>query len=391
MPATGLGKLEKRANFRVDNTKTDLMMNKPQLTIGKKALLNLFSLYRGVQSKLHDLTVLAWECTLRCNLNCLHCGSDCSQKSSTKDMPIKDFLAVLDRVAVVYKPNKVFIGITGGEPLMREDLEECGKAFAERGYPWGMVTNGYLLTAERLDKSCASGMRSITVSLDGLTESHNWLRGNNLAYERAIAAIYLCAKKEDLKFDVVTCVHQKNFTELEQIKQLLIEKGVKNWRIFTIFAKGRAKSNELLELNAAQFCNLLEFIKLTRKEGKIELNFACEGFLGSYEGEVRDGLFSCNAGIDIASILADGSISACPSLRGDYIQGNIYQQDDFINVWHNRFQVMRDRRWTKTGPCADCQIFKWCQGNGLYLREEKTGRLLRCHYQLISEGQNAGG
>ena len=103
----------------------------------------------------------------------------------------------------------------------------------------------------------------------------------------------------------------------------------------------------------------MEFIKAGRAEGRIEPSFSCEGFLGPYEGEVRDDFFFCRAGINIGSVLADGSISACPSLRADYSQGNIYK-DSFLDVWNNRFQVMRDRAWTKTGKCLDCGAFKWC-------------------------------
>ena len=74
-----------------------------------------------------------------------------------------------------------------------------------------------------------------------------------------------------------------------------------------------------------------DFIVKTRKEGRIDLSFACEGFLGGYENEVRDSYYHCDAGVSVASILADGSISACPSIRSKFYQGNIYR-DDFWTV-----------------------------------------------------------
>jgi len=179
--------------------------------------------------------------------------------------------------------------------------------------------------------------------------------------------------------------NQKNFDELAQVRELLIEAGLKRWRLFTIFPKGRAKDNPLLDVTNDQFRHLMDFIQQTRKEGRIAASYSCEGFLGSYEGKVRDSFFWCRAGINVGSVLADGSISACPSLRGDYIQGNIYKES-FVDVWNNRFQVMRDRGWTKTGPCADCDAYPWCEGNGLHLRDEKTGHLLRCHYHMLTGG-----
>ena len=97
----------------------------------------------------HPLKQLFWECTLRCNLHCRHCGSDCKKISGYADMPKEDFLRVLDNIALHTDPHHVFVVITGGESLMREDLEECGKAIHDKGFPWGMVTNGLAMTPER--------------------------------------------------------------------------------------------------------------------------------------------------------------------------------------------------------------------------------------------------
>jgi radical SAM enzyme (rSAM/lipoprotein system) len=299
-------------------------------------------------------------------------------------MPLVDFLAVLDKVKGICNPNKTTLALTGGEPLLRKDLEQCGREFYKREFPWGMVTNGYAMTQSRFEDLVASSLASITVSLDGLEDSHNWLRGKTDSYTRTLHTIEFAVKTDRLAFDVVTCVNQRNFTELENIRDLLIRMGVKKWRLFNIFPKGRAKDNPLLDVTNDQFRNLMEFIKQTRREGKITPNYGCEGFLGSYEGEARDYLFFCRAGINVGSVLADGSISACPSLRGDYIQGNIYR-DDFVDIWQNRFQVMRNRNWTKTGECETCNAYKWCLGNGLHLREEKTGKLLRCHLTMLQE------
>lgn len=109
--------------------------------------------------------------------------------------------------------------------------------------------------------------------------------------------------------------------------------------------------------------------------------YGCEGFLGSYEAEVRDSFYICNAGISVASVLADGSISACPSIRADYSQGNIYR-DDFMEVWEHRFQPFRDRAWMKKGACASCAFFRYCEGNGMHLHDA-NGDLLFCHLERL--------
>lgn len=125
----------------------------------------------------------------------------------------------------------------------------------------------------------------------------------------------------------------------------------------------------------------MKFIYKVRKEGRISASYGCEGFLGSYEGKVRDHLYTCQAGLSTASVLSDGSISACPSIRSDYHQGNIYE-DDFMEVWENRFGPYRDRQWMKKGKCSGCRWFRYCEGNGMHLRDD-NGNLILCHLDRI--------
>jgi radical SAM enzyme (rSAM/lipoprotein system) len=350
----------------------------------KRLALNVFAKYVKTQSQLHELNYFFWECTLRCNINCRHCGSDCHKEAGVKDMPGEDFLKVTELVSRHYNPNKVMIVITGGEPLVRKDLEEVGIGLYRQGYPWGFVTNGMALTGERLNSLLKSGLRSVTVSLDGLEESHNWLRGNSEGFSKALAAIKLLVNEKNIVYDVVTCANPKNFSELNKVKELLIETGVKKWRIFSIDPIGRAKDNPELLLSKAQMLNLMEFLKNTRAEGRIHASYGCDGFLGEYEASVRDGIGFCRAGINVASVLSDGSISACPNNSHKVIQGNIYK-DNFIEVWNNRFQIMRDKSWAKKGICKDCKEFKWCRGNGLHLWDFENDEVMLCHYKILEE------
>ena len=216
--------------------------------------------------KEHPLKQIFWECTLRCNLHCRHCGSDCKVQSGQRDMPLEDFLKVLQSVKDSgADTHKIMVVVTGGEPLMRPDLEKCGRAFFEMEFPWGMVTNGYALTREKLSRLMAAGLRSMTISLDGFEADHDWLRGVPGSFARASSAIRMACSTPDLVFDVVTCVNSRNFGQLEQIKEFLISCGLREWRLFTIFPVGRAAGDKDLQLTNAQFRALLDFIKATRK------------------------------------------------------------------------------------------------------------------------------
>ncbi len=353
-----------------------------QISLKQRIELELFRQYRHAQATLHPLKYISWETTLLCNLSCLHCGSDCTASAAHKDMPLQDFLKVLDLVKQNTDSRQVMIILTGGEPLMRKDIFECGKEFYNREFPWGMVTNGWELTEEKIEKLLQSGLHAITVSLDGTEKLHDWFRNRKYSFQRAINAIRILAQVSYIKFDVVTSVHSKNLPILNELKELLMAAGVKHWRLFTIFPAGRALHNADLQLNNAEFTQLLEFIKLTRSEGGINASYGCEGFLGKYEKQVRDHNFFCVSGIYSASVLVNGDITGCTSIRDKFVVGNIYH-DNFWERWLNGFDAFRNHDWKRSGECANCSMFRYCEGNGMHLwnLNGKTPNL--CHLKRI--------
>lgn len=327
----------------------------------------------------HRLDTLFWECTLRCNLACRHCGSDCMSDPAYRDMPAEDFFRVLDtQITSHVDPHKVFIILSGGEVLVRNDIERIGLELYRREYAWGLVTNGMALSRRRFDSLLAAGLHGMTVSLDGFEPQHTHIRRNPESYRRAVEAVRMAAAEPTLAFDVVTCATPLLMPHLEEFKEFLISLGLKRWRIFTIFPAGRAANDPTLRLSDEDFVSLMEFIRRTRKEKRINLNYGCEGFLGGYEAEVRSSFYECHAGTGTASIRIDGAISGCTSIRADYNQGNIYK-DDFWDVWQNRFEVFRNREWTHHDQCAECGVFRYCRGGGMHLRDDK-GCMTDCAY-----------
>ena len=333
-----------------------MMMQTTPLTLKKKLALELWRKREAIIKEEHPLKQLFWECTLRCDLKCRHCGSDCKMQPESMDMPKEDFLKVLDGIAKKTDPHQVFVVVSGGEPLMRRDLEECGRAIYEKGFPWGMVTNALHLTPQRWKGLLWAGIRQ---AIDMLVATGGFV------------------------FDIVTCVNRRNYPKLDEIKDFLISKGVRRWRLFTVFPVGRAALDPMMRLTNEEFRGVFEYLKKTREEGRIQVDYGCEGFLGNYEGEVRTRFFSCQAGITVGSVMADGSIAACASIRADYNQGNIYE-DDFMEVWENRYHPYRHREWMKKGECAKCKYFRYCQGNGMHLRGD-DGKLLFCHLHRLQD------
>lgn len=343
----------------------------------QKLVRGVFAKYAKTQAEIHNLTYLFWECTLRCNLNCLHCGSDCKKESATVDMPLDDFIAVLNQIKTKYNPHDVMVVLTGGEPLMRKDLEECGRQISELGFPWGMVSNGLKLSEEKFNVLIESGLRAITISMDGLEQNHNWLRGSTKSFSGVENALEIIAAHPEIVYDVVTCVNKRNIDELEEIKQYLIDKGIKAWRLFTIAPIGRAVEYEDLHILGEDIKYLFDYIRKCRSSNLIKVSFSCEAYAGDYDHEIRDGLFFCRAGINIGSVLADGSVSACPNNNQNFVQGNIYKEN-FLDIWQNKFESMRNRKWMKNGICENCKDFKYCNGGAMHLREDIGGPTLCC-------------
>ena len=112
-------------------------------------------------------------------------------------MPLDDFLKALDTIESASENFTVVL--TGGEPLLRKDIELCGREIRKRGMRWSLVSNGYLYDNEKHISLLNAGLGALTISVDGLESSHNWLRKNNKSFERVDVAIGLAARRGDLR------------------------------------------------------------------------------------------------------------------------------------------------------------------------------------------------
>ncbi len=334
----------------------------------------------------YPLRQLFWECTLRCNLECRHCGSDCKKTADVADMPWEHFAPVLDEVKGNQPGVKCIVLTLGGEPLVRPDIVECGRRITEKGFFWGMVSNAMLIDKQMMRELSRNGLCSLSIDLDGMPQHHNWLRRSETSFDRAYSSIRCIMDAPHLVWDIITCVNQRNLPYLDELKRLLIEAGVKNWRCFTIVPMGRAATDDELILTDSQLRELMEFIVRTREEGRIALSYGCEGYLGAYEGKVRDYPFRCQAGFNTASVMSNGDISGCLSIRSAYTQGNIYR-DSFWEVWSSRFDKYRNHEWMRTGECSACEVFSQCKGNGMHLRND-DGSLIMCHYNRLFKNKS---
>lgn len=351
----------------------------------------LFPLYKRLERHVHPLRYLFIEITQRCNLSCLHCGSDCGPSAAEAELTTEEWLSFFGALAARMDPSKFLLVLTGGEPFVRPEFDRIMEGLAANHLTWGMVSNGYAVTRSNMAKAMGCGLSSMTISLDGLGASHNWLRGRPDAFRRACRGIEQALAADLPFFDVVTCVHPGNLDELPAVFELLKRMGVRAWRLFAIFPKGRAKDDARLLLDAAGYRALMGFVAAARKQvegSDFSVQFSCEGYFpAALDASIRDDPYFCRAGISIGSVLCDGSIMACPNISRSLVQGNI-RRDDFATVWETEFGPFRDRGWMRTGECLDCVEWAKCQGGSMHLWDDGEQRTCLCTFKAVGGAQN---
>ena len=136
-----------------------------------------------------ELRSLFLEITPFCNEHCLHCGSRCG------DIDVKDMLTVeeikdtLIQVRKDFDISKMRLCITGGEPLLRPNFFEIMEFANNIGFAWGMTSNGTLITREIARQLKKAGLRTVSISVDGLKENHEWFRQSPGSYEKTLEGI----------------------------------------------------------------------------------------------------------------------------------------------------------------------------------------------------------
>ena len=179
-----------------------------------------------------DLTYLFWESTLRCNLRCRHCGSSCEGKSPLRELETAEVKGILDTIAADFNARRIFVSITGGEPLLRRDLFDVVAHMTRLGMRSCIVTNGTLLDVEKAQRLWDAGMRTICVSVDGLEAEHDAVRGPG-SWRKALAGIAAARQVGFKRIEAITCVRPTQLEHLPEIEAAVREAGARMWRLIT--------------------------------------------------------------------------------------------------------------------------------------------------------------
>ncbi|MBE7011329.1 MAG: radical SAM protein [Ruminococcaceae bacterium] len=351
----------------------------------KQEHLKQLSQYR--KSIIHNppLRNLFLELTLRCNERCIHCGSSCGQLSDTVELSLKQYKKILDNIKRDFDISKIKLDITGGEPLLRKDFFDIMKYADKLGYIWGMTSNGTLINDEVAKKLQKCGMRTIAISIDGLEETHDRLRGRKDAFKSAMSGVNALIRNGNFDhIQITTVINHQNINELPQLFEIFMNIGIDSWRIINIEPMGRAKEHPELVLKKDEYRYMFNFIREKRLKG-YPLTYGCSHFLGlEYERAVRDWYFLCNAGFYTASITANGNIVACLDIerRPGLIQGNILK-DSFKEIWENGFKMFRTDLSNLNENCGKCSECDFCHGGAYHSWDYDRNEPMVCFKNVL--------
>lgn len=333
------------------------------------------------------LTWLFLELTDACNLKCLHCGS-CASPENRTFLPLEQIRKVLERVAETEDSSRITVCLTGGEPLLHPDFYEIVSCAVSLGFSCGITTNATLIDEEAARKMVRCGIGSVSVSLDGIRESHDWFRSAPGSYDRAVKGIRNLVQTlpGQMVTQVTTVVHKKNLHQLEQMYARIRELGVDSWRLVNLEPIGRALQHSELLLSGEEWKTLLSFIREYRYDIRVpvDVTFGCAHYLTTeYEREVRDHYFLCGSGIYVGSVLCNGDIYSCLDIqrRPELVQGNVYR-DDFMDIWYNRFREFRRDRTDDCEDCRSCADRRFCRGDAAHTWDYEKKQPLLCPKQL---------
>lgn len=324
-----------------------------------RALVSGFCTMRKLGRTPPPKTVI-WECTLDCNMECVHCGS--GERDSVRDELSTDEISDIIR-NLSYLGVKRFLA-TGGEPLLRGDLIEVLQKAKEFVMETGFSTNGSCISEENIAEIVRVA-DSIQVSVDGTAKIHDDLRRTNGAFVGAINGLRLLKKYGCRQTCMTSIISPLNIHELEALYQIARE-NADIWRIGTVMPIGRASKDDSLFLSDGQLRSLLDFVAKKMRDRFPILIGENLGYLGaSYDEKIhRNDFFFCGIGIISCCIGASGLVRGCPELpaTGEYIAGDL-RKESFEDIWEKGFLRYREEGCSHISvECRECSDLDLCRG-----------------------------
>ena len=336
---------------------------------------------RQIRDRKQRRPVVVWNVTKQCNLYCDHCYAAADTEIADGELTTAEGKSLLDDLSDYGVPVVLF---SGGEPLVRNDLEELVAYASEVGVRPVLSTNGTLLTADRAQSLKAAGLKYAGVSVDGLAERNDDFRGVDGAFEGAVQGIENCLDV-GLKTGLRYTITERNAPDLDGVVDLLTDVGVDRFCFYHLDYGGRGTEIVDADLTPTQRREAVTRIcDLTREyhdrgeeiETLLVGNYADAAYLVEY---ARDRLGDQQArrvyeylrvnggdptGERVADVDYQGNVHLTQFWQG-YSLGNIRDRP-FGAIWEDDSNpllgALRNREAHLSGKCADCRYADVCRG-----------------------------
>ncbi|MGH7673594.1 MAG: radical SAM protein [Gemmatimonadales bacterium] len=308
--------------------------------------------------------VVAWNLTRRCNLECAHCYIAAGpRESAAAELGTADCLRIVDELLAV-NPAPLVI-LSGGEPLLREDLAEIAAYASGKGATVVVGTNGTLLTDARIAALQAAGVRGVAVSIDSLRPTyHDNFRHGKGSLDDTIAALdRLRARRLD--FIVQTTATKGNRAELERLVAWSSEQGAVAFNCYFLVATGRGAG--LSDLSPVEYEAVLADLARWQRDyrGRMMVRAKCAPHFMRHvhaldpESPVLNYETRCPCGTQYCRITPDGKLTPCPYLPA--VAGDL-RTERFAEIWRSAPLFRALREGTLGGKCGRCEYRKLCGG-----------------------------
>lgn len=333
---------------------------------------------------------IAWEVTKRCNLRCIHCRSSSDMEAPEGIFTTEESYRLIDDISGFAKPVLV---LSGGEPLLRKDIFDIATYGTKKGLRMCLATNGTLIDDEVCEKIKVSGIRIVSLSLDGSTkEIHDDFRKQEGAFEGTINGAKLL-RKHGIEFIINSSFTKRNKDEIANTYRLAKDLGATAWYMFMIVPTGRGEEIISELIPKEDYDEILDWhYHMEKNEKDILVRPTCAPHYyrivlqkSKEDGEKFErrnlkfstgGAKGCIAGQLIAFIDIDGNVKPCSYFLRS--AGNL-KEKSFREIWEESelFSEMRDFKRYK-GRCGSCEYIGVCGGcraradavYGDYLEEE---------------------
>jgi radical SAM protein with 4Fe4S-binding SPASM domain len=303
--------------------------------------------------------VVSWNVTAKCNLKCAHCYINAGEKKNIDELSTDSAKLLIHQIAEVSKPLLI---LSGGEPLLREDIFELIRYGKERGLKMAMGSNGMLIDDVIAQKLKEAGIHTVSISLDSNEpELHDRFRGVAGSWKKAVEAIK-ALRRNGVIVQVNTTVTQQNYNQIGDIFALAEKLGAENFHLFFLVPTGRGARIEDITPNMYETMISSSFSKSMQHNLNVKPSCAPQFMRIAQEAgiEMTHWVRGCMAGLYYCRIYPTGEVTPCPYLP--IALGNI-RQKSFKDIWFNS-EILRNLRDFKKlkGKCGDCEYNVVCGG-----------------------------